>query len=195
MRKGIADLDGGVSLIDGLPSVYRSETFCPKREVEVRGELVEESFIEGMVNGFDAVLAPAHVVVRDLDAYFDPAICPTDYLEWLGSWLGVRLNARWPMQRRRALLARAVEIHRMRGTVWGVARAVELYTGAEPEIEDSGGCVASGNPSAAAPGNGDAFLRVTVRRSGNDIDPEVIDRIVAGAKPAHVRHEVRVVDG
>jgi phage tail-like protein len=175
-RAAIAGLPSGAPLIDGLPAVFHGDEFLVR-----------------MLDGFDEVLAPVHAVVRDLDAYFDPALCPTDFLEWLATWLGVELNSRWPLQRRRELLRRAVEVHRMRGTSWGVSNAVELYTGVAPEITENGAAAASPTPGAALPGGRQLGLSVTVRTRSNDIDEAVVDRIVAATKPAHVPHQVSVV--
>lgn len=175
-RQSIAGLRAGTSLLDGMPALYHGD-----------------DVLVGMLDGFDEVLAPVHAAVRDLDAYFDPALCPTDFLEWLATWLGVELNARWPLQRRRELLRRAVEVHRMRGTVWGVSNAVELYTGFAPEVTDNGGTGASLAPGGDLPGQRQPGLSVTVTTSSTEIDEAVVDRIVAATKPGHVPHTVRVV--
>jgi phage tail-like protein len=175
-RVAIAGLETGAPMIEGLPAVFH-----------------EDDLLVRMLEGFDEVLSPVHAVVRDLDAYFDPAICPTDFLEWLATWLGVELNARWPLQRRRELLRRAVEVHRMRGTVWGVSSAVELYTGIEPDITDSGATVGSAAPGGDLPGQRQLGLSVTVTTSSIDIDVDVVERIVSATKPAHVPHRVEVV--
>lgn len=176
-RLAIDGLSTGAPLLDGLPAVFH-----------------EDDLLGRMLEGYDEVLAPIHAVVRDLDAYFDPAICPTDFLEWLATWLGVELNARWPLQRRRELLRRAVEVHRMRGTAWGVSNAVELYTGIEPEIAENGAAVASAAPGGDLPGQRRLGLSVTVTTSSPDIEVDVVDRIVAATKPAHVPHQVSVVN-
>ena len=175
-RHGLDGLPTGAPLIDGMPALFR-----------------DDEMLMGMLDGFDDVLAPIHAVVRDMDAYFDPALAPTDFLEWLATWLGVELNARWPLQRRRELLRRAVEVHRMRGTVWGVANAVELYTGIEPEIVENGQATGSAAPGGDLPGQRQLGLSVTVTSDDSNLDPDVIDRIVAATKPAHVPHQVRVV--
>jgi phage tail-like protein len=175
-RAAIPGLASGAPLLDGLPAVFHTDDLLVR-----------------MLDGFDEVIAPIHAVVRDLDAYFDPAVCPTDFLEWLATWLGVELNARWPLQRRRELLRRAVEVHRMRGTAWGVSNAVELYTGVEPEITESGSAVASSAPGGDLPGQRRLGLSVTVTTNSPDIDVAVVDRIVAATKPAHVPHQVEVI--
>ncbi len=175
-RRALDDLPTGAPLIDGMPALFR-----------------DDEMLMGMLEGFDEVLAPIHAVVRDLDAYFDPALCPTDFLEWLATWLGVELNARWPLQRRRELLRRAVEVHRMRGTAWGVSNAVELYTGTEPEVTENGAAAGSAAPGGDLPGQRQLGLSVTVTTNDSRIDPEVVDRIVAATKPAHVPHTVSVV--
>jgi phage tail-like protein len=63
-----------------------------------------------MVDGFDTVLAPVHAAIDDLDAYLDPALTPPDFLEWLGGWLGLVVDRRWPIRRRREFVAKAVGV-------------------------------------------------------------------------------------
>ena len=48
-----------------------------------------------------------------LEYYIDPALAPSDFLDWLGSWVGILLDESWPVERRRdAILAGADEDYR-----------------------------------------------------------------------------------
>ena len=95
--------------------------------------------------------------IDNVDAYVDPWLTPPDFLDWLAGWFGLELDATWPEERRRALVANALELGRWRGTVIGLALLVELYTGAPAEIDDGGDVVASDDPiGAAARGRGGA---------------------------------------
>ena len=75
------------------------------------------------------MLAPVLSTIDNLDAYLDPWLTPPDFLDWLAGWFGLELDATWPEERRRALVANALELGRWRGTVIGLALLVELYTG------------------------------------------------------------------
>jgi phage tail-like protein len=176
-RRAVDDLQARHSLLRAIPSVYRDEEFL--------GRLVE---------GFDTVLAPVHAVVDDLDAYVDPRTAPPDFLEWVGSWMGLTVNRRWPIQRRREFVARALSVYRWRGTTRGIEEAVELYTGIRPQVTDTGGVSASPDPLGSLPGRASPRVDVVVHTAGASIDADLVDRIVADVKPVHVAHSVRIVE-
>jgi phage tail-like protein len=153
----------------------------------------DDEFFMGLIGGFDAVLAPIQAVVDDLDAYVDPLTAPPDLLEWVGTWMGLRVNRRWPVQRRREFVARALSVYLWRGTKRGIEEAVELYTGVRPDVTDSGGVSASPEPLGDMPGSRQRSVAVVVRTSDPTIDADLVDRIVADVKPAHVTHTVKLV--
>lgn len=173
-RGSLHDAQPRYSLMGGLPAVFHTD-----------------GFLSGLVDGFDRVLAPVHATLDDLDAYLDPATCPPDFLDWLGSWLGVEVSERWPIHRRRELLARAVEVYRWRGTTKGIQDAIELYTGIVPVVTDSGAVSASAEPLGAMPGSNDR--RVTITMEGrSDISLEVVEAIVAATIPVHCASSIAI---
>ena len=94
---------------------------------------------------------------------------PPDFLDWLAGWFALELDATWPEERRRALVANALELARWRGTVVGLALLVELYTGTPAEIDDGGAVVASDDPDEPLPG--ERRPGVVVRyRPDDDVD-------------------------
>lgn len=175
-RRSVPGIEARYSLARAIPGLYHDDEFFMR-----------------LVEGFDAVLAPIQAVVDDLDAYVDPLTAPPDLLEWVGTWLGLTVNRRWPVQRRRELVARALSVYLWRGTRRGIEEAVELYTGTRPEVTDSGGVSASPEPLGEMPGSAGAEVAVLVTTSDPTIDAELVDRIVADVKPAHVRHSVQVL--
>src|SRR5215471_20298485 len=80
----------------------------------------EDTFAMGFVGGLDEVTAPVYTVLDCIDYYLDPFMAPDDFLAWLGTWVGVDVDENWPIERRRAFVARATEIYSMRGTVAGL---------------------------------------------------------------------------
>ena len=109
-------------LIDELPSTRPLASFLPAM-------LQADDFCVRFTQGLDPVLAPVLSTIDNLDAYVDPWLTPPDFLDWLAGWFGLELDATWPEERRRALVANALELGRWRGTVVGLAMLVELYTG------------------------------------------------------------------
>jgi phage tail-like protein len=170
---------------DGMPARYSLAGAIPAL-------YHDDEFFMNLVAGFDAVVAPVQAVVDDLDAHIDPLTAPPDLLEWVGTWMGLTVNRRWPVQRRREFVARALSVYLWRGTRRGIEEAVELYTGTRPEVTDSGGVSASPEPLGELPGAVRREVRVVVRTTDPTIDADLVDRIVADVKPAHVHHVVEV---
>jgi hypothetical protein len=110
------------------------------------------------------------------------------------------LDEDWPLERRRAVLANATELHRRRGTVGGLTDHILLYTGIKPTIEERGTGLKLGKQNRLGHqtvlGRGDrphhfsVILRVP--------DPETIDRarlrtIIEAQRPAHTTYALFVV--
>jgi phage tail-like protein len=158
--------------------------------------LQEDPIAMALTEALDEVLAPAVDTLDCLYAYLDPRLAPADFLEWLADWVGVALNENWPLARQRAIVAAAVGLHRIRGTVAGLREHLELATGGTVEIGDSGGAAWSNRPLAELPG--DAAPTLTVRvvvPAGSEVSAAMIEDLVIAAKPVHVAHQVTVVAG
>jgi phage tail-like protein len=175
------------AIVEGLASPYRFGNLLP-------AIYQEDEFTMRWVSAFDDVLSPVVSVLDNIEAYFDPTFAPLDFVEWLAGWVGVELDETWPERAKRELVSRAVELFRIRGTVEGLVRHVAIYTGVEPEIEETGGCSWSVEPGSDLPGNARPSLVVRVRvPEGADVDERRLDRIVLASKPAHIPHRVEVL--
>ncbi|MCU1496026.1 MAG: repeat domain protein [Acidimicrobiaceae bacterium] len=173
--------------MDGLASPYKFGELLPSI-------YQEDEFTMRWISAFDDVLAPVVSVLDNVESYFDPALAPLDFVDWLASWVGVELDETWPEGAKRELVAHAVELFRIRGTIEGLARHVAIYTGAEPEIRESGGCSWSLEANSDLPGNVRPSLVVRVRVADvSTVDERRLDRIVLASKPAHVPHRVEVL--
>lgn len=151
----------------------------------------EDSLAQRFTAGLDDVLAPVLCVLDCLDAYVDPALAPDDFVGWIASWLGVEPDDNVPLERRRAIVRDAADAYRWHGTARGIAAAVRALAGVEPDVVDSGGASWSRSPAARRPEPGPPAVRVVVSAE-SAVDLRVVDRTVAGAKPAHVSHRVEV---
>ncbi|MEO1338000.1 MAG: phage tail protein, partial [Myxococcota bacterium] len=58
----------------------------------------------------------------------DPTVAPASALPWLGSWLGLTLAESIAPEQRRQAVARAMELYQWRGTLRGLALALDLAT-------------------------------------------------------------------
>jgi phage tail-like protein len=142
----------------------------------------------------DEVLAPVFNSLDNLDSYLDPELSPEDFLDWLAGWLGLVLDEDWPAERRRAFVARASDVYRIRGTHQGLVEHVRLVTGKEVEITESGATAWSTTTGAPLPGRAGFELVVRPRAEpGSELDMITLDSLVAASKPAHVLHRVEVV--
>jgi phage tail-like protein len=154
--------------------------------------LQEDPVIERLTAALDEVLAPAFASLNCLPAYLDPRLAPGDFLTGLAGWVGVLLSDDWPEQQRRDAVVHAVELHRCRGTAWGLQWQLDLMTEGRAEVVDSGGVRWSRNPTGE-PAAEPAELVVRVRGTGmSERALEATRELVAWAKPAHVPHRIDV---
>lgn len=167
-------------MVSGLDTPYPLHTLLP-------AVLQEDVVTVLLTEGLDDVLAPIIATLDCIYAYLDPRLTPPDFLEWVASWVGAELDENWPMSRQRALVGAAVELFGIRGTMLGLHRHLELVTGSQIDITDTGGVLWSTTPDARFPD--DAPPSVTVRVSG-DVNMDMVNALVAAAKPAFVLHEV-----
>jgi len=154
----------------------------------------EDDFTQRFVSAFDAALAPIFAALDNFPAYLDPWLAPEDFLEWLGGWFGIVLDESWSLARRRALITRAFEFYRMRGTATGLKEQVEVLTGGAVELHETGGVSSSTSAGGALPGSPNFALLVRVTLD----DPATInlarlDALVMAAKPGHITHKVEIV--
>ncbi len=176
MRGVVTDLDSPRPLIDSLPGIYQED------------ELARE-----LTRAFDDVLAPIVSTIDNLPAYLDPALTPDDFLDWLAGWVGILPDETWPVERRRALVALAVQLYRKRGTSAGLAMHVRLIGAADVAVTDSGGATWSNTPGGKPPGDASYTVKVTVTPpKKGQLDAARIEALVASAKPAHVAHQVTI---
>lgn len=158
-------------LLDYLPEIYQ-----------------QDPFIGRFLRIFEEVLAPIERMLDSMPAYFDPTVTRPDVLEWLAGWLGVSLDERWPLVRRRAYVRRASELFSLRGTARGLSIAIEALTGVTPEITQ---------PTVAELANDTTrqfSFRVTLRPSrGVTVDREALERAIESEKPAFAAYSLEIV--
>ncbi len=178
MRGLVDELGTPRRLIDSLPGIYQ-----------------EDELAKRLTSVFDDALAPIVSTIDNLPAYLDPALAPDDFLDWLAGWVGIPPDETWPVERRRAIVALAVQLHRRRGTAAGLAMHIRLLGAPDVDVTDSGGATWSKTPGAKPPGDGSYSLTVTVTPpKKGQLDAAKIEALVASAKPAHVAHKVTVAE-
>lgn len=105
-------------------------------------------------------------------ALLDPRGVPEAFLPWLAGFVGLVLDPRLAAERRRALVGEAVCLFRLRGTVWGLTRFVELCTARPVVILEH---FKVRGLAGALGGDGSTFTSRAVLgsgfRVGGDLDP------------------------
>ncbi len=176
MRGHVPGLTSPHPLGEQLPGVFR-----------------DDDMTQRLTAAFDEVLAGIVQVLDCFPAYLDPALAPADFLDWLGGWTGAALDETWPLERRRAFVAAAVDLFRIRGTAAGLAAHVAVFSGGDVEIAEPGATAWSHDAGAAIPSgtSADLFVRVRVK-DPTAISAASLDALVATAKPAHVSHRIEI---
>ncbi len=158
------------------------------------GPYAEDGFVQRFVSAFDDVLAPVLAVLDCLDAYWDPELAPEDFLDWLATWVAAEVDDGRPLTDRRRAVARAVRLHRLRGTARGLSELLGDAFDVEAEVVDSGGATWSAAPGGELPGSPEPSLRVLIRSDDPDALPMSRLKVLVDAhRPAHVPCTVEVV--
>jgi phage tail-like protein len=176
-------------LVPGLPSPHPLGRSLP-------AVYQDDDFAQRFLAALDEVAAPILGTIDNFDTYLDPELTPDDFLDWLGSWVGMPLDETWEPGRRRAVISRAVELYHRRGTAAGLAEHVEIQTGGTVEIIENGATGWSVDPGGELPGSPEPALvvRVTVP-DPKAVDALRLDALVSASKPAHVPHQIEIVKG
>lgn len=157
----------------GLPAVYQEQDFAMR-----------------FVGAFEEVLDPIVAVMDTLAAHFDPDLAPLDILELMTAWLGVRHNQAQSAPELRALVHRAAELARLRGTHAGLELALKLnFPSLALRVEDEGGIRFSSDselPNAKAP----SFV-VYCDEAIPKEEAASVARVIEAVKPAHVGFRLR----
>lgn len=108
------------TLFRSLPAIYRREG--------------KGSFTYRLLGLFADVLEGLEDRVYGLHRQLDAQRADAPFLPWLASWVALVLDETWEESKRRELIRRIVQLYTIRGTVEGIRRFVEIYTGIKPEI-------------------------------------------------------------
>jgi phage tail-like protein len=186
-RELAGDAGGFKGRIGSLRSASQSESFTGGRDERSGGLLSYlpiifhgNDFLRRYLQIFEAIWEPLEQRQDHISMYFDPMTCPSALLPWLASWFGLTLNPHWPESRSRALLAEAFELYRWRGTKYGIARMIEVYTGFKPEVTQS-----ASEPFVFR-------IRVVVPDKDRAL-VDSLDELIRAHKPAHAGYVLEVL--
>ncbi|WP_147373036.1 phage tail protein, partial [Calidithermus terrae] len=137
-------------------------------------------FLGRFLQIFEGIWEPLEWRLDHLPMYFDPRTAPASMVNWLGSWLGLELDERWPEERRRRLVAEGMDLLRWRGTRYGLSRWIETCTGVAPLIEE-------------IPGQPFVFRVRLEAPAGQELDLELLTELIETHKPAHAGYVLELV--
>jgi len=111
--------------VESLPAIYR------------RSDAVGRNLVRDLCFLFEHMFDSVEVNLHDGWRFYDPHVTPTEFLTWLSGWTAFSLDLDWPEAEKRALIKRAVDLYRIRGTKRGLSLFLRLFTGHEPDIEEN----------------------------------------------------------
>jgi phage tail-like protein len=158
-----------------------------------------DPFVGRFLRIFEDVLEPVSMMVDDQPYYFDPMTAPLDLLEWLAFWVDMDDEADdWPLPKKRALVAAAAFIYRMRGTRAGLRKHVGIYVGEPPLImERTNGFrlhpdARLGVNTSIGENLARTFTVTLVVSDPKEIDTSVVQDIIEADKPVETSYVLRM---
>jgi phage tail-like protein len=109
------------SYLQYLPAVYQED---------------EESslFLERFLSIFQSEFDHIDDQIDRLWQLFNPGSILAKHLPWLAAWFALPVNPNWPESKFRSMVKDAFQTYRMRGTVEGLKKAINDWTGVEANI-------------------------------------------------------------
>ena len=111
--------------LEHLPAIYR------------RSDAVGRNVVRDMCFLFEHMFGSVERVLEHGHRYYDPHESPGEFLQWLAGWTAFVVDLDWPDSKKRALIKRAVDLYRIRGTRRALALFLKLFTGHEPDVEEN----------------------------------------------------------
>jgi len=158
----------------------------------------ECEFLHRFLAGLEVSWGPVERFLDDVSYVYDTRRAPTDFLPWLASWVGLRLNRNWPEHKQRELIRRAVRLYQIRGTRAGIEEFLEIYAGIRPQISEPlfgspiGEETVIGENAVIGDIPEHCFVVTVFVPEGEEIDEAGIREILDSEKPAHTAYELRV---
>ncbi|HEY0254054.1 MAG TPA: phage tail protein [Kofleriaceae bacterium] len=111
--------------LEHLPAIYR------------RSDAVGRNLVRDMCFVFEHMFDSVDTNLTDGWRFYDPHVAPPEFLQWLSHWTAFTVDLDWPDAQKRALVKRAVDLYRIRGTKRGLTLFLKLFTGHEPDIQEN----------------------------------------------------------
>ena len=113
------------SYIKWLPSIYQ------------RADVNGKNFLRDYLWIIQHMFASVDETLDGIHKFFDPYEAPERFLPWLASWTALVVEEDWPVEKKRRLIRKALELYRIRGTVKGLKLFLSLFSAAEPQLQEN----------------------------------------------------------
>jgi phage tail-like protein len=166
-----------------LPAIYSADRFAGR-----------------FLRIFQDVLDPVAVIVDNQPYYFDPMTAPLALLDWMAFWVDLDEGENWPLPKKRALIAAAAALYRIRGTKGGIKRHLGIYSGGLPLVmERTNGFRLDGDArlglNTSIGENRPLIFTVTVAvPDPEELDVDTMRSIIESSKPVETSYILRVVN-
>jgi phage tail-like protein len=111
--------------LEMLPAIYR------------RSDAVGRNLVRDLCFLFEHMFDSVDQNLVEGWRFYDPHVAPPEFLDWLAGWTAFTVDLDWPEAEKRALVKRAVDLYRLRGTRRGLTLFLKLFSGHEPEIVEN----------------------------------------------------------
>lgn len=137
MSADVPDLDGDFFV---EPRGSRSVELRVKANASYMRFLPElysyDDFMNRFLMMFESFWGPINQQISMGETYYDPDLTPDEFLDWLASWVGMKIDETFPRERVRDLIKNAIPFSRTRGTAESLRFFLEIYSGGQVEVSE-----------------------------------------------------------
>jgi phage tail-like protein len=131
-----------------LPAIYQENPIGQE-------DPVSRDFLERFLSIFETVFYDFETRIYDIFKYFDPDTAEMniyeiykyldyetakdkskDFLNWLASWFNIAVEDEWDENIKRRFIRDAYKLYKQKGTLSGIEKLIEIYTGKKPLIRE-----------------------------------------------------------
>jgi phage tail-like protein len=117
------------------PQIHAIQVFFPRQSylqylpAVLQDDDESRLFLDRFLSIFQTTFDNLDAFIDNLWYMFDPLMTPDNVFPWLAAWLALPVDPTMPLSEQRQLLKGAFQTYRMRGTVAGLQKVIQDYTG------------------------------------------------------------------
>lgn len=120
--------------VDTFRAYFPRETYLDQLPAIYREDEASAAFLERFLSVFESTFVDIEAEIGSVTRFLDAQGIPTASLAWLGEWLALAVDERWPEAVTRELLAETPTLYKQRGTRDGILGALAVYLGDPPAL-------------------------------------------------------------